>query len=183
MNPAGPAMAPAATPVPIHDIAGPVAFWPYPLWMTIAMAVFLALVLGALVLAAKSLLSRKAPPPTNRQKALAALEKLRAGTAGADPYAFGVTVSDSIRTYIRAEHGLGATTQTSIEFLESIRSNPVFTGNEKEGLEAFLNRTDLLKFARTAAGEAELLDLLDIAARLVRGEAQSTKPAEPGNPA
>jgi hypothetical protein len=97
-------------------------------------------------------------------------------------HAFGVTVSDSIRTYIRAEHGLGATTQTSIEFLESIRSNPVFTENEKEGLEAFLNRTDLLKFARTAAGEAELLGLLDIAARLVRGEAQSAKPAQPTQP-
>jgi hypothetical protein len=31
----------------------------------------------------------------------------------------------------------------------------------------------LLKYARSGAPETELLDLLDIAARLVRGEAQS----------
>ena len=179
MNPADPSMAPAATPVPIHDIAGPVWFWPYPLWMTVAMAVFALLVLGALALLAKKLLSRKAPPPTNRQRTLAELEKLRAGAAGADPYAFGVAVSDTIRNYIQREHGLGATTQTSIEFLETIRSNAVFTANEKEGLEAFLGRTDLLKFARSSAGGEELLGLLDIAARLVRGEAQSAKPQGP----
>jgi hypothetical protein len=100
---------------------------------------------------------------------------LRSGIAGADPYAFGVTVSDAIRSYIRAEHRLGATTQTSLEFLNSIRSNPLFTDNEKSGLTVFLEKTDLLKFARAEAGEREMLDLLDIAARLVRGEAQSAK--------
>jgi hypothetical protein len=36
-----------------------------------------------------------------------------------------------------------------------------------------------LKFARSSAGGEELLDLLDIAARLVRGEAQSAKPQGP----
>jgi len=86
-----------------------------------------------------------------------------------------VTVSDSIRSYIRAEHRLGATTQTSLEFLNSIRANPLFTDNEKAGLTVFLEKTDLLKFARADAGEREMLDLLDIAARLVRGEAQSDK--------
>jgi hypothetical protein len=121
------------------------------------------------------LLTRPAVPPTNRQKALAALEALRGAIAGADPYAFGVTVSDSIRSYIRAEHSLQATTQTSLEFLNSIRSNPLFSENEKVGLTVFLEKTDLLKFARAEAGEREMLDLLDIAARLVRGEAQSEK--------
>lgn len=172
MNPA----APSPTPAPLNDIAGPVWFWPYPLWMTVSAGIVLLLVLAGLVWVFKKLLARKVAPPTNRQKALAALEALRGSLAGADPYAFGVTVSDAIRGYIRAEHRLGATTQTSLEFLNSIRANPLFSDNEKAGLGVFLEKTDLLKFARAEAGEHDLLDLLDIAARLVRGEAQSQKP-------
>jgi hypothetical protein len=171
MNPA----APSPTPAPLNDIVGPVWFWPYPLWMTLVAGFVALLILAGLVWLLKKLLTRKAVPLTNRQKALAALEALRSGIAGADPYAFGVTVSDAIRSYIRAEHRLGATTQTSLEFLNSIRSNPLFTDNEKSGLTVFLEKTDLLKFARAEAGEREMLDLLDIAARLVRGEAQSAK--------
>ena len=171
MNPA----APSPTPAPLNDIVGPVWFWPYPLWMTLVAGFIALLILAGLVWLLKKLLTRKAVPLTNRQKALAALEALRSGIAGADPYAFGVTVSDAIRSYIRAEHRLGATTQTSLEFLNSIRSNPLFTDNEKSGLTVFLEKTDLLKFARAEAGEREMLDLLDIAARLVRGEAQSAK--------
>jgi hypothetical protein len=171
MNPA----APSPTPAPLNDIVGPVWFWPYPLWMTLVAGFVALFILAGLVWLLKKLLTRKAVPLTNRQKALAALEALRSGIAGADPYAFGVTVSDAIRSYIRAEHRLGATTQTSLEFLNSIRSNPLFTDNEKSGLTVFLEKTDLLKFARAEAGEREMLDLLDIAARLVRGEAQSAK--------
>lgn len=171
MNPA----APTPTPAPLNDIVGPVWFWPYPLWMTLLAGLVLLLILAGFVWLLKKLLTRKAVPLTNRQKALAALETLRSGIAGADPYAFGVTVSDAIRSYIRAEHRLGATTQTSLEFLNSIRGNPLFTENEKAGLTVFLEKTDLLKFARAEAGEREMLDLLDIAARLVRGEAQSAK--------
>ena len=171
MNPT----APSPTPAPLNDIVGPVWFWPYPLWMTLVAGFVALLILAGLVWLLKKLLARKAVPLTNRQKALAALEALRSGIAGADPYAFGVTVSDAIRSYIRAEHRLGATTQTSLEFLNSIRSNPLFTDNEKSGLTVFLEKTDLLKFARAEAGEREMLDLLDIAARLVRGEAQSAK--------
>jgi hypothetical protein len=171
MNPA----APSPTPAPLNDIVGPVWFWPYPLWMTLVAGLVLLLILAGFVWLLKKLLTRKAVPITNRQKALSALEALRSGIAGADPYAFGVTVSDSIRSYIRSEHRLGATTQTSLEFLNSIRGNPLFTDNEKAGLTVFLEKTDLLKFARAEAGEREMLDLLDIAARLVRGEAQSEK--------
>lgn len=175
MNPA----APSPTPAPLNDIVGPVWFWPYPIWMTVAAGIALLVLLAGLVWLLQKLFKRKAAPPTNKQKALAALEALRGGIVGADPYAFGVTVSDCIRTYIRAEHRLGATTQTSLEFLNSIRGNPLFSENEKAGLTVFLEKTDLLKFARAEAGEHELLDLLDIAARLVRGEAQSDKSGGP----
>ncbi len=176
MNPFNQGPAPTPTPVPLHDIVGPVWYWPYPLWVTLLGAVVLAAILFLLFRLAKKFLARKAPPLTNRQKALEALEKLRSGVSGADPYAFGVTVSNAIRRYIQAEYGLEATTQTSIEFLDTLRESHFFSENEKDGLEVFLSKTDLLKYARSGAPETELLDLLDISARLVRGEAQSPGP-------
>lgn len=173
MNPFNQGPTPAPTPVPLHDIVGPVWYWPFPLWMTVAAAVVLAALLYFIFRIVIRLLGRKGPPPSNRERALAALEKLRSGASGADPYAFGITVSDAVRRYIQAEYGLEATTQTSIEFLDSLRESPVFSDNEKDGLEVLLSRTDLLKYARSGAAGTELLDLLDISARLVRGEAQS----------
>jgi hypothetical protein len=176
MNPFNQGPAPTPTPVPLHDIVGPVWYWPYPLWMTLLGAAVLAAVLFLVFRLVKKFLARKAPPLTNRQKALEALEKLRSGVSGADPYAFGITVSNALRRYTQAEYGLEATTQTSIEFLDTLRESPSFSENEKDGLEVFLSKTDLLKYARSGAPETELLDLLDISARLVRGEAHSPGP-------
>jgi hypothetical protein len=165
MNPAAP------TPVPIHDIVGPVWFFPWPVWVVVFVALGILLILGSIIFGVRSLLARKRPP-TAKERALAALEALRSRVAGADPYEFGVTVSDAIRNYIHEQHGLQATTQTSLEFLETIRINPVFTDNEKSGLAAFLEKTDLLKYARAEAGESEMIGLLETAGRLVRAEVQ-----------
>ena len=107
---------------------------------------------------------------------MAGLDLLRSRIAGAEPYQFGVSVSDVVRRYIQSEHGLQATKQTSLEFLETIGVSDVFSENEKAGIAILLERTDLLKFARAEAGEPEMLDLLETAVRLVRGEVQSEKP-------
>ncbi len=177
MNPLASAPSPVPTPVPIHDIVGPVWFFPWPVWVVVCMA------LGALVLVAglswglRSRLGRKTPP-TAKELALAVLDALRGTVAGADPYAFGITVSDAIRNNIHEQHGLQATTQTSLEFLDGIRANPVFTDNEKSGLAVFLEKTDLLKYARAEAGESEMIGLLETAGRLVRAEVQPGQPTE-----
>jgi hypothetical protein len=141
------------------------------MWAVACAAVGLLLILGLLALLLWKILTKK-KAPTVRERALAVLESLRATISGADPYAFGVTVSDAIRHYIYEQHGLQATTQTSLEFLEGIRANHVFTDNEKAGLSVFLEQTDLLKFARAEAGESEMIGLLETAGRLVRGEVQ-----------
>ena len=164
----------APTPAPIHDIVGPVWFFPWPVWAVVLAAAAALLGLGALAYVVWRIVSRKTPP-TAREKALSALEALRSTIAGANPYAFGITVSDAIRSYIREQHGLHATTQTSLEFLEEIRNNAVFTDNEKAGLSVLLEKTDLLKFAREEAGESEMIGLLETAGRLVRGEVQPGK--------
>jgi hypothetical protein len=173
MNPS----APAPTPVPIHDIVGPVWFFPWPVWIVVCVGLGVLLLLGVLIWGLRAFLARKTPP-TAKERALAALEALRNSVAGADPYAFGITVSDAIRNYIHDQHGLQATTQTSLEFLEGIRTNPVFSDNEKAGLSVFLEKTDLLKYARAEAGESEMIGLLETAGRLVRAEVQPGKNTE-----
>jgi len=161
----------APTPIPINDIVGPVWFLPYPPWMIATAAIVLVLVVGLLIWGIRSLLRRKRPP-TAQEVALGALEELRQRMEGVEPYAFGISVSDAIRTYIRSRHNLAATTQTSLEFLNAIRDNPAFSANEKSGLSVFLEGTDLLKFARAEAGQSEMISLLETAGRLVRGEVQ-----------
>lgn len=168
----------APTPAPLHDIVGPVWFLPWPVWAIVVAAIGALLLVAGIVVLARKLLSRK-KPPAPRERALAALDALRASVRGAAPYAFGIEVSDAIRKYIRAQHGLHATTQTSLEFLTEIRDNPVFTDNEKAGLSVFLEKTDLLKFAREEAGESEMIGLLETAERLVRGEVQPGKETKP----
>jgi len=164
MNP----VQPQATPVPIHDITGPVWFFPYSAWTIIAAAVGLLAVIGLLAWIFRR--KRKAIVLTPKERALRALADLRREGAEADSYAFGVKVSDALRRYIRDQFGLDATTRTSVEFLESIRENLVFSDNEKAALSEFLESADLLKYARVQAGGEEIQNLLSTAERLVRGE-------------
>jgi hypothetical protein len=159
---------PAATPAPIHDIAEPIWLFPYPMWMVAAAAVGLLILLGLIVWLVSRL--RRVRPLTARERALAVLAELRREGGEADPYAFGVKVSDALRAYIRDQHGLDAVTRTSLEFLETLRDNAVFSDNEKAALAEFLESADLLKYARQSAGAEEIQTLLSIAERLVRGE-------------
>ena len=113
---------------------------------------------------------RAAPVPSARERALAVLRELRDEASEADPYGFGVRVSDALRTYIRDQHSLDAVTRTSMEFLEVLRDNAAFSHNEKAAISEFLESVDLLKYARQAAGADEIQVLLEIAERVVRGE-------------
>jgi hypothetical protein len=158
---------PQPTPAPIHDIAGPVWLFPYPVWLVVASALALLTLIGLVFWLTRR--KRPAPVLTPRQRALAALEQLRREGPETDPYAFGVRISDALRTYIRDQHGLDALTRTSVEFLEALRENAVFTENEKAALSEFLESVDLLKYARLPAAAADIQSLLDVAERLVRG--------------
>ncbi len=158
---------PPPTPAPIHDIAGPVWLFPYPVWVVVAAALALLTLVGLVFWLTRR--KRPAPVLTPRQRALAALEQLRREGPETDPYAFGVKISDALRTYIRDQHGVDALTRTSVEFLEALRENAVFTENEKAALSEFLESVDLLKYARLPAAADEIQALLDAAERLVRG--------------
>lgn len=158
---------PAATPAPIHDITGPVSFLSTPLWMVIVGAIAFLVLAGFVVWLTRRKRTRKLTP---KERAMAAIAELRKAGADTDSYAFGVKVSDALRAYIRDQHGLDAITRTSVEFLESLRTNPAFTDNEKAAISEFLESVDLLKYARVSASPADIETLLEIAERLVRGE-------------
>jgi hypothetical protein len=156
-------MSEAPTPAPIHDITGPwdLAQVPLPAVVAGAAALLLLALLGVWLFYGR----RRAVRLTPREKALQALGTLRGMEA--TPYEFGVRTSDILRTYVRDAFGLDAVTRTSIEFLESIRDNHVFDANEKASLAAFLEASDLLKYARVEAGSDEIGRLLETATRLV----------------
>jgi hypothetical protein len=167
--------APSATPAPLHDIAGPVSFFPYPIWMVVAAALVLLALIGLVVW----LVARRKPrkPLTPAEKAFAELARLRGEVAASEPYDFSIAVSDVLRVYLRDARGLSATTQTSREFLETVRTRHVFNDAEREALAAFLDKADLIKFARLHATTEDSSALLEQAERLVRA-AQAPEPTE-----
>ncbi len=162
-----PAASPSATPVPIEDIVPPIAYFPYPWWwVAIAVVVLFALLAGLVWLL--FFRKKKQRPLTAREEALQKLETMRAELQGADVYAFGTSVSDVLRRFIEKQYGLAATKQTSLEFLNSIRTKSVFKDEEKAALALFLEKADLIKFAHTYASERDGESLLETALLLVK---------------
>ena len=101
--------------------------------------------------------------------ALRALDELRGHIGELDSYAFSIRASDVLRTYGSGHFKLHATTQTSPEFLASIADSPRFSAVDKQLLATFLDRCDMLKFARVEAHAEENGELLTAATAFVQG--------------
>jgi len=166
---------PAPSPTPeLAPIAPPVPVFPYPMWMVVSAAVVALLVVAAILWAVvRHMKNRPKPlPPTPRELALAALEKLRGRIAQIEPHPFSIEVSDVLRLFVTREFRVRATQQTSPEFLAATAASPRFSEADKALLAAFLEKSDLIKFARIQAGTADSEQLLDQARRFVEGGAQ-----------
>ena len=85
------------------------------------------------------------------------------------PYQFSIRVSDILRRYVTEQYRLPVTRQTSVEFLAAAAKAPSFSADDKSLLEDFLNRCDLIKFARYDATTADSELLLEEATRFVKG--------------
>ena len=152
-----------------HDISPPVDYSLIPIWM-VFVGVFAALsLLGALVWFLARSRKRIAPPQLPRDRALAALDRIAGEIDATNPYQFSIRVSDILRRYVTEQYGLPVTRQTSVEFLERLRQAPRFSPEENTLLEDFLNRCDLIKFARYNATTADSRILLEEASRFVKG--------------
>jgi hypothetical protein len=83
------------------------------------------------------------------------------------PKEFCIVVSDIVRWYLEERFDFHAPERTTEEFLSELRGTNLLTPDQKDTLVEFLNRCDLVKFARYEPGEAELRDLHASAVRLV----------------
>ena len=153
-----------------HDIAPPVDYSLIPTW-AVFVGTFVALsLIGGLVwwLWARSRLPG-VPPQLPRDRALAALNAAAVEIDAVTPYQFSIRVSDILRRYVTDQYGFPVTRQTSVEFLEQLNRGPQFSEDEKHLLEDFLNRCDLIKFARYDAAPSDSRLLLEDAMRFVQG--------------
>lgn len=155
----------------IRDIAAPIDVFPYPLWMVLAAAAVLLVILGLVVLGLVMYLRRRpaGPPPSPRAIAMRELEELRPQITTMDPYSFSVKVSDTLRAFVEAQYGLRATHQTSPEFLASMAESKEFSEKDRELLTQFLERCDLIKFAHIDASSTDSAVLHERAVAFVQG--------------
>jgi hypothetical protein len=171
---AGASPPPLPTPISqsIHDISPPIDVFPYPLWMVVTAIAIGVIVLGLIIWWIVAWIRRRPapPPPSPWTIALRELEKLRTRARETEPYLFSVAVSDVLRTFISdAKFRLPATKQTSPEFLAAISGSPMFTEGDRTLLGHFLEKCDLIKFARVQATSADNSELVESAMAFVQG--------------
>ena len=152
----------------IRDIKPPVEIpsgWAWALWVA-----------GAIVLAAvgylvwrywranhgKIILSPPVPAHIRAKQKLAEALNLIG-----QPKEFCIAVSDTLRWYLEERFNFHAPERTTEEFLHELRGTTLLTPDQKESLVDFLNRCDLVKFAKYEPREPELRDLHASAVRLV----------------
>ena len=152
-----------------HDIAPPVDYSLIPTWV-VFVGTFLALTLASVIVWLVIRSRRKVVPTQSpRERALELLDRMQDEIELLPPYQFSIRVSDVLRQYVTEQYNLPVTRQTSIEFLTVIKAASPFSEDEKMLLTDFLDRCDLIKFARYEATTADSRLLLDEATRFVKG--------------
>src|SRR6516225_2113777 len=152
-----------------HDIAPPVDYSLIPPWLVFVIAFVVLSLLGLVVWWFAHRRKPELPPKAPREVALEELELIRGEIERMSPYQFSIRVSDILRRYVSQQYGLPATRQTSIEFLTAAAKAPSFSADDKSLLEDFLNRCDLIKFAKYEATTSDSELLLEEAIRFVKG--------------
>ena len=161
----------APTPVPLHDIVGPLPFFSGPLWVIVAVLFAVAFGGGLLWWFAGR---KKNVRLTPREAALRDLARLRASLTEGTDHSFGVGVSDVLRCFLGEALGLAAPRQTTEEFLESLRGSLRFLPSEQEALSEFLHHADYMKFAQGEATSEQREALIVAAEAFVRSGEKTT---------
>ncbi len=170
-----PAIAAAPLPADLRPLKPPVAL---PLPWTVWLILILLLLATAALAVWLWRRSHRPPPPPPPEPPIPpherALEKLRATLALIDqPHLFTVRVCDTIRTYLEERFRLHAPERTTEEFLLELRRSASLEADHQSVLGDFLQRCDLVKFARYEPGRLELDEIYRAAVRLV----EETTPA------
>jgi hypothetical protein len=152
-----------------HDIVPPVDYSLLPPWVIFAgilVALLLAALLGCWI---RRRWQRPGPQPSPRERTLDLLDRISREIETLSPYQFSIRVSDILRRYVTDQYQLPVTRQTSVEFLAALTKASPFSEDEKSLLEDFLNRCDLIKFARYDATTEDSRLLLEEGTRFVKG--------------
>lgn len=96
------------------------------------------------------------------------------------PREFCILVSDTIRVYLEERFDFRAPERTTEEFLRELGGTMLLTSDQKQSLGHFLERCDLVKFAKYEPAEPELRELHRSAGRLV-DETEPPPPRAPGS--
>ncbi|MEY2509942.1 MAG: hypothetical protein QOE26_705 [Verrucomicrobiota bacterium] len=153
----------------IHEIAPPVDYSLVPPWV-----IYTAIALGLVILGLIGWwlwkrAQRPKPVRSPRDRALDALHGISAQIETLTPYQFSITVSDILRGYVTEQYQLPVTRQTSVEFLAMLAKSSPFSPEEASLLQDFLERCDLIKFARYDATPDDSRRLLEEAIQFVKG--------------
>jgi hypothetical protein len=152
-----------------HDIAPPVDYSLLPPWVIFCGALAALLLVGWLGWWIRRRWQHPRPQPSPRERTLELLDRISREIETLPPYQFSIRVSDILRRYVTDQYQLPVTRQTSVEFLAALTQASPFSEDEKSLLEDFLNRCDLIKFARYDATTEDSRLLLEEATRFVKG--------------
>jgi len=155
----------------LPDIAPPVNYSLVPPWMIFVGSLVVLTIIGLAIWYGRRFFRKKQVTLSPRERALAALSEIESEVERIAPYQFSIRVSNILRRYVVEQFDLPMTRQTSVEFLNAIASAPNFGDEEKALLADFLNRCDLIKFARYDATTVDSRLLLDEARQFVKGGA------------
>jgi hypothetical protein len=173
----------------LRDIAPPEEVPPAPspatplTWAALAL-VFLLLLLGGWTLLRRH--GRRIPALPPDKWALGELERLRLPAESTENGVehFYTRLSDVLRRYLELRYHLPAPEQTTAEFLEAMRRSPQLQVEQQAVLRDFLERCDLVKFARVQPSAEECRMAAEMARTFVEqtatnGVVTSAKPPEP----
>ena len=155
----------------LPDIAPPVNYSLVPPWMIFVGSLIVLTIIGLAIWYGRRFFRKKQVTLSPRERTLAALSEIENEVEKIAPYQFNIRVSNILRRYVVEQFDLPMTRQTSVEFLNAIASAPNFGDEEKALLADFLNRCDLIKFARYDATTVDSRLLLDEARQFVKGGA------------
>jgi hypothetical protein len=153
----------------VHEIAPPVDYSLVPPWVIYAGITLGLVALGLIAWWIRKRSQRPKSQQSPRDRALQELNRIRTEMETLTPYQFSIRVSDILRKYVTDQYQLPVTRQTSVEFLSTLAKTSSFSEDEKSLLEDFLNRCDLIKFARYDATIEDSRLLLEEATRMVEG--------------
>ena len=152
-----------------HDIAPPVDYSLLPPWVIFCGALAALVLCGLFGWWIRRRWQQPKPQPSPRERTLELLDRISREIETLSPYQFSIRVSDILRRYVTDQYQLPVTRQTSVEFLAALTKASPFSEDEKSLLEDFLNRCDLIKFARYDATTEDSRLLLDEATRFAKG--------------